>query len=161
MQLKLVRSWIVSTRSMLRCHTVARQLAEFKEPECGFEDSPRTSRSFTITTDENIEAVEQIVMRDHQISVCRVAHKLAIPIVTVCEIMSNHLSMKKVSTRWVPKLFTPIQRTNHVNFGREVLQESAVNPDNNFHRIVTGRRDMGILLRFPQATKRQNLEETR
>jgi transposase len=45
-------------------HTVAKWVAEFKDPERGFEDSPRTGRPSTVTTTENIEAVERIVMRD-------------------------------------------------------------------------------------------------
>ena len=95
--------------------------AKFKEPERDFEDSPRMGHSFTITTDQNIEVVEQIVIPDRQSSVRLVAYELAIPTITTYEIMSNYLSMKKVSTRWVPELLTPIQ---------QLSQESKVNPDN-------------------------------
>jgi [histone H3]-lysine36 N-dimethyltransferase SETMAR len=118
--------------------TVAKWVAEFKDPERGFEDSPRTGRPSTTTTDENIEAVEQIVMRDRQISVRRVAYELGISTTTVYEIMSNQLGMKKVSTRWVPKLLTPIQRANRVDCCQELLQESEVDPGNFFDRIITG-----------------------
>ena len=52
--------------------------------------------------------------------------------------MSNHLGMKKVSTRWIPKLLTSIQRANHVDCCQELLQENEVNPDNYSDRIVTG-----------------------
>ena len=41
--------------------------------------------------------------------------------------MSNHLGMKKVSTRWVRQLLTPIQHVNHVDCCQELLQESEVN----------------------------------
>ena len=44
--------------------TVSRWVAEFKDPEHGFEDAPRMGPPSTITADENIEAVERIVMRD-------------------------------------------------------------------------------------------------
>ena len=37
--------------------SVAKWVAEFKDPERGFEDAPRMGRPSTITTDENIEAV--------------------------------------------------------------------------------------------------------
>ena len=49
--------------------------AEFTDSERGFEDSPRTGHLSIITTDQNIEAVEQIVMRDQQVSVHRVAYE--------------------------------------------------------------------------------------
>ncbi len=101
--------------------TVAKWVAEFKDPERGFEDSPRTGRPSTVTTAENIEAVERIVMRDRQISVRRVAYELGISTTAVYEIMINQLCMKKVSTRWGPKLLTPIQRTNRVDCCQELL----------------------------------------
>ena len=54
-------------------------------------------------------------MRDRQISVRRVAYKLPIPTTTtVYEIMNNHLDRKKIPTRWVRELFTPIQRSQIV-----------------------------------------------
>ena len=58
--------------------TVAKWVAEFKVPERDFEDSPRSGRPSTTTIDENIQAIERIVMRDRQISVRRVADQLNI-----------------------------------------------------------------------------------
>ena len=77
--------------SALSYHTVANWLAEFKNPERGFEDAPRMDRSSTITTDENVEAVERIVMRNRQVSVHRVAYELVIPKTIIHEIMDNQL----------------------------------------------------------------------
>ena len=77
-------------------------MTEFRNPERAFEDAPRMGRPSTITADENIEAVEWIVMRDRQISIRRLAEKLPI----IHEIMNNHMGMKKVCTQWIPKLFT-------------------------------------------------------
>ena len=79
--------------------TVAKWMAEFKNPERGFEDAPRMGHPSIITTNENIEAVERILMRDRQISVCRVAYELGIPRTTIHEIMNHQLGMKKVCIR--------------------------------------------------------------
>ena len=89
----------------------------------------------TITTDQNTQAVERIAMRDRQISVCHLAQELSIPTTTVYEIMSNHLGMKKISSKI---LLTSIQYTNRVDCCQKLLQEREVNPNNYFHRIVTG-----------------------
>ena len=113
-------------------------LGQFKDSERAFEDSSRTGRPSTSTTDEHIEAVELIVMHDRPISAHHLAYELAIPTTRVYEIMSNHLGMKKVSKRWVPKLFTSIQRSNRVDCCRELLRGNEVNPDNYYDRIVTG-----------------------
>ena len=84
--------------------TVTKWVAEFKDPKRGFEGAPRMGRPSTITADENIEAVQRIIMRDRQISIRRLAEGLAI----IHEIMNNRMGMKKICTRWVPKLLTLI-----------------------------------------------------
>ena len=118
--------------------TVAKWVAEFKDPERAFEDAPRMGRPSTITTDENIEVVERIVMRDRQISIRRLAEELPIPKITIHEIMDNQLGMKKICTQWGPKLLTPIQRANRVDCCQELLQQSEVNPAKFSDCIVTG-----------------------
>ena len=112
-------------------------MAKFKNPERAFEDAPRMGLPSRITTDENIEAVERIVMRDRQISVRRVAYELSIPKITIHEIMNNHMGMKKICTWWIPILLTPMQRTNRVDCCQELLQQSEVNPAKFFDCIVT------------------------
>ena len=76
--------------------TVAKWVAEFKNPERAFEDALRMDHPSTITANENIEAVERIVIRDRQTSIRRLAEELPI----IDEIMSNHMGMKKVCARW-------------------------------------------------------------
>ena len=53
--------------------TVAKWVAEFKDPERGLEDASRSGRPSTAVTNENIQAVERLVMRDRQVSVRRIA----------------------------------------------------------------------------------------
>ena len=118
--------------------TVTNWVAEFKDPKRALEDAPRMGRLSTITADENIEAVERTVMHDRQISIRHVAEELTIPKTAIHEIMNNHMGMKKVCTRWVPKLLTPIQRANRVDCCQELLQLSEVNPAKFFDYIVTG-----------------------
>ena len=115
-------------------HTVVKWVTEFKDPERAFEDAPPNGPPSTITADENIEAVERIVVRDGQVSIRRLGEELAV----IYETMNNHMGMKKVCRRWIPKFFTPIQPANSVDCCQELLQESEVNPDNFFGSIVTG-----------------------
>ena len=77
-------------------------------------------------------------MRDRQISVRRVADQLGVSKTIVCEILNNYLGMKKVYTKWVPKLLTPLQRANRVECCEELLQESKEDPIRFLGRIVTG-----------------------
>ena len=113
-------------------------MAEFKDPERAFEDAPRMNRPSTITADENIGAAERIVVPDRQISIRCVAYRLAITKTTLHEIMNNHMGMKKVCTRRVPKLLTPIQLANGVDCCQKLLQQREVNLVKFFDCIVTG-----------------------
>ena len=114
--------------------TVVKWVTEFKHPGRAFEDAPRMSHPSTITAHENIEAVEQIAMRDRQISIRRLAEELTI----IHEIMNNHIGMKKVCTLWILKLLTPIQRANRVDCCQELLQHREINPAKSLDCIVTG-----------------------
>ena len=108
--------------------TVAKWVVEFKDAERGFDDAPRSGRPSTVVDDENVKAVEDLVMRDRQISVRRVAIELALPKTAAHQIMSDHLGLKKVCTRWVPKCLTPLQRINRIVCCQELVQESEENP---------------------------------
>ena len=117
--------------------TVAKWVAEFKDPERGFEDAPRSGRPSTTFTDENIRAIERIVMYDRQISVRRVANELGISKSMVHDIINSQLGMRKVYTRWILKLLTPLQRMNRVECCQELLQQTEANPIQFLSRIVT------------------------
>jgi hypothetical protein len=84
-----------------------------------------------------MQALERLVMRDRQISVRRVADQLNISKTIVYESLNDHLGMKKVYTKWVPKLLTPLQRANRVECCEELLQESKEDSIGFLGRIVT------------------------
>ena len=127
MQRRSVRSWTsVDKDDALSYLTIAKSLDEFKDSQLAFEDSPWTDPTSAITTDQNIQALQRIGMRNRQISVRRLLYELPIPTTTVYEIISNHLGMREVSTRWVPNTYLTLSR------------ESEGNSNNYFLRIVTG-----------------------
>ena len=81
--------------SALSYCSIANWMAEFKDPERGFENAPRMDHPSTITTQETIEAVERIVIRNRQISIHRLAEELSIPKTIIHEIMDNQLGMRR------------------------------------------------------------------
>ena len=68
----------VYSHSARSCSTVAKWIAEFTDLTRPFEDAPRSDRSTTTMTDESIRAIEEVMMRDRQISVQRAADELTI-----------------------------------------------------------------------------------
>ena len=71
--------------------TDAKRVAGFKDPARIFEDAPRSARPPTALTDERVRTVEEVVMRDRQISIRRVADELTIFKTSLYEIMSRLL----------------------------------------------------------------------
>ena len=118
------------------CRTVEKWVAELKDPTQVFRDAPRNGRPPTVMTNESIRAVEEVVMRDRQISVRRIADELGISKTSFYEIMNDYLGMKKVCTRWVPKLFTSLQRTNRADCYEELLENCKQDSVGFFDRIM-------------------------
>jgi len=56
----------------------------------------------------------------------------------VHDIINSQLGMRKVYTRWILKLLTPLQRMNRVECCQELLQQTEANPIQSLSRIVTG-----------------------
>ncbi|PNF22963.1 hypothetical protein B7P43_G11391 [Cryptotermes secundus] len=81
MNVKNVRSW-------------ARQ---FKEGQTSC-DRSRTSRS------DMVERVEKVVLEDRRLSVENIAPKVGISMGSVHKILHEDLRMRKVSSRWVPRI---------------------------------------------------------
>ena len=76
-------------------------------------------------------------MHDRQISVRRVANELAISKISLYEIISDYLRMKKVCTRWVSKLLTPLQCVNRFDCCEELLEDCSHDATGVFGYIVT------------------------
>ena len=53
------------------------------------------------------------------------------------EIVSGYLEMKKVCTRWVPKLLTPLQHANRIDCCEELREDCNPDPSECFDRMVT------------------------
>ena len=118
--------------------TDAKWVAEFKDLTGAYRDAPRSSRLSTALTDESIRAVEEVVMWDRQISVRSIADELGISKTSLYKIMNDYLGMKKVCTRWAPKLLTSLQRANQVDCCEELLENCNQDATRFVGSIVTG-----------------------
>ncbi|UYV68023.1 DAGLA [Cordylochernes scorpioides] len=74
------------------------------------EDEHRPGRPVESVTQENIEKIHDLVMLDRRMTVRQIEETLGIPKTTVFRIMREHLGLRKLSARWVPKLLTPDQK---------------------------------------------------
>jgi histone-lysine N-methyltransferase SETMAR len=103
--------------------TVALWVRRFSSGRESFEDDPRVGRPITTVTQENIDAVQELVRDDPHISIDYIADALQISHGSVFSIMKQHLKLRKVSSRWVPHELTPAQRRLRVEICVENLQK--------------------------------------
>ncbi|PNF14517.1 hypothetical protein B7P43_G15648 [Cryptotermes secundus] len=88
MNVKYVRSW-------------ARQ---FKEGRTSCDNEPKQSRPRTSRSDNMVEQVEKAVLEDRRLSVENIASKVGISVGSAHKILHEDLRMRKVSSRWVPRM---------------------------------------------------------
>uniref|UniRef100_A0A3B3S1G4 Mos1 transposase HTH domain-containing protein n=1 Tax=Paramormyrops kingsleyae TaxID=1676925 RepID=A0A3B3S1G4_9TELE len=91
---------------------------QFKWDRESIEDDPHTGRPFLIK-------VEDLILSDRRLKVCRMADKMGISAGTVLKIIHEKLGMAKVSARWVPRMLTPCQKATSLQCGWENLEMRA------------------------------------
>ncbi|XP_049873440.1 protein GVQW3-like [Pectinophora gossypiella] len=117
--------------------TVKRWSRKFKHGRESLKDDPRPGRPNTAVTEENIEKVKKLVLEDRRFKLWHLAEAIGISKDRIGAILHNHLHMKKVCARWVPKMFTPLDKQRLVTTSQEFLDICGDNPDDVFSRLVT------------------------
>ena len=77
-------------------------------------DDPRPGRKIKVSTDKRIAAIEEYIMKDRRITVRQVGENFDIGYRTAQDILTNVLGMRRVCSRWVPRLLVPEQKTVRV-----------------------------------------------
>jgi len=93
----------------------------FREGREEIEDEPRPGRPVTETTFENIEQVRLLIDDDPHITIEEVQEQTGISHGTVQRIITDHLSLKKITARYIPKDLTDFQRAERVRICKENL----------------------------------------
>ena len=94
--------------------TVKKWAKEFKLGRESTEDAPRSGRPKTASTDENINAIHDLVMSDRRITVRKIAEECRLNYGSVDTILTETLGLHKVSARWVPRMLTLDQKRERV-----------------------------------------------
>ena len=118
--------------------TVAKWSAEFKRGRDSLEDDPRPGRPAEVISQEMIDRVERLVLNNRRIKVAELASECGISNGSVYTIIHEHLSMSKVSARWVPRNLNMQDRQQRVESRQELLKVYNANPEDFHIRLVTG-----------------------
>ncbi|GBP38515.1 Putative uncharacterized protein FLJ37770 [Eumeta japonica] len=109
----------------------------FQQGRESCEDDPRPGRPVTLVTEENIRKIEKLVLVDRRIKLWQIAEELQISKERVREIIHEHMNMRKISARWVPKMLTPFDKQRRLQTSKDFLELVGDNIDEICDRIVT------------------------
>lgn len=83
---------------------VKKWTAKFKRGRSSIFDDERSGRPKTATIEEIIEKIYDSVLNDRQLKVRELSNIANISIDRIHNILHEHLHMKKLSARWMPRL---------------------------------------------------------
>ena len=75
----------------------------FKEGRENVEDNPRSGRPISSTNDQNVEVVRSVMAKDRRLRVRMIAEEKDLNKNAVDRILTDHLSLRKICVKVVPK----------------------------------------------------------
>ena len=136
--------------------TICRWYADFKRGCTDTNDAERSGRPNEAVTPENIKKVLKIVMDDRKLKVREIAKIVNISTRSVSTILNEKLGMKKVFSKWVPRLLTMEQKQQRVDDSESCLSLFTRNKQDFLRRYVT--MDERWIHHFTPGSKRQSAE---
>ena len=120
----------------LKERTVFKWVQRFREGRENPKDDARSGRPCTSSGNENINRVDSLVLSDRRLTVRMIAEDLCLGKSSVYTILTEHLDMKKVFAKIVPKLLTPEQKLRRKECCAD-WKTSEVS-DEFLERVITG-----------------------
>ncbi|KYQ56039.1 hypothetical protein ALC60_05022, partial [Trachymyrmex zeteki] len=109
----------------------------FQEGRENVNDEPRSGRPSTSKTDENVQEVKEIVLKNRRITIREIVDDLNISFGSCQSILTDVLGMTRVSAKFVPKLLNLDQKQCRMNIAQDMLNDVNDDPD-LLKRVITG-----------------------
>lgn len=122
----------------LSLQTVDKWRKEFQRGKDSCEDAPRSGRPSDIVTLDLVTSVEKAVMDDRFVTQRCLAQLFGVSKGSIQTIIHEELQMRKVCTRWVPRLLTVEMRRTRMDCSTETMALIDEDPDRFSSRLVTG-----------------------
>lgn len=139
----------LSDRQVFRWHN------SFLEGREEVDDEDRAGRPSTTTTADNVTRVRELLISDRRLSVRLMADMLNISKTQVYDIVTNHIGMRKVCAKMVPKVLTDDEKSRRVETCQENLDMCKRDPK-FLDNVITG--DESWVFEYDPETKRQSSE---
>ncbi len=96
-------------------NTVHFWFQEFQRERRSLKDEPRSGCPTEAVTLENIRLVEKLIQGQRNITVSEIQEELNIGLASIGSILHQHLSVRKVASRWIPHSLTPEQKEQRLD----------------------------------------------
>lgn len=100
-------------------------------------DAERSGRPNEVTTPKMVDKIHDMVLQDRRVKVREIAEIVGISDERVRNILHEHLNMKKLSARWVPRLLTIDQKRTRVTTSEAGLAMFKRNKKEFLRRFIT------------------------
>ena len=129
--------------------------------ENGYEsvmDEQRSGRPTSITSQKDQE-IKELLDIDRHITVREVSQRVDCSVGTVYTIIQDNLNMRRLCTRWIPKMLSECQKTQRVESCRRFVQQFEQEGEDFLSRIVTA-DETWITLYEPESKEQSTMWKT-
>ena len=96
----------------------------FQRGEMSCEDQPRSGQTSTCRNDENLERVCNAINADCRQTTDEISEITGLSWSSCQRMLTEDLNMKRVSTKFVPRLLTEDQKNNHLNVCYDLREQA-------------------------------------
>ena len=100
----------------------------FKEGRENVEDDPRSERPISSTNNENVEVVQAVMVKDRRLNVRMIAEETGLDRNAVHRISTDHLHMRKICAKLVPKNLSVEQKANRLEICQDLQERLKIEP---------------------------------
>ena len=129
-------------------------LKKFKRGRSSLSDAPSSGRPKTAVTQINIDTVQKLIEEDPHVTYREFQASLGIGMSQIQKILHDELWVRKLISRWIPRLLTNEQKAARVAWCHTTLQRFNGGSSNAVYNIVSG--DESWIYSYEPDSKRQS-----